>query len=173
MADMLMALRSLFESVGEFESSIALRESLYVMPWVFVIHVISLVMFAGTILMMDLRLLGVGHMQTPFSQVQRRLFPWQMAGMAMATITGLTLVWGNPMNYFANIIFWTKMAAIALAGLNALAFHFITEYSVVDWDSHATPPLGAKLAGGLSIVLWANVIVAGRLIPYAITWFRE
>ena len=159
--------------VSEFDSSIALRESLYVMPWVFVLHVLSLSVFAGTILMMDLRLLGIGHMQTPFSQVQRRLFPWQMAGMLMATVTGVTLVWGNPMNYFANIIFWTKMLSIALAGLNALAFHFITEYSIVDWDSHTTPPLGAKLAGGLSIVLWTNVIVAGRLIPYAITWFRE
>ena len=42
------------------------------MPWVFVLHVISMCMFAGTILMMDLRLLGVGYMQTPFSQVQRR-----------------------------------------------------------------------------------------------------
>jgi hypothetical protein len=170
MADMLMALRSLFETVAEFESSIALRESLYVMPWVFVFHVLSLTLFAGTVLMMDLRLLGVGHMQTPFSQVQRRLFPWQMAGMLLVTATGLALVWGNPMNYFANIIFWTKMAAIGLAGLNAMAFHYITEYSVINWDTAATPPFGAKVAGALSIVLWAN---AGRLIPYAITWFRE
>ena len=173
MSELIALLRSIFETVGEFDSSIALRESQYVMPWVFVFHVISISLFAGTILMMDLRLLGVGHMQTPFSQVQRRLFPWQMAGMVLATITGVTLVYGNPMNYFANIIFWTKMMAIVLAGFNALAFHFITEYSVVNWDSGGSPPIGAKLAGGLSILLWANVIVAGRLIPYAITWFRE
>jgi hypothetical protein len=130
-------------------------------------------MFAGTILMMDLRLLGVGHMQTPFSQVQRRLFPWQMAGMTFAAGTGLALVYGNPMNYVTNIIFWVKMLAIVLAGLNALAFHFITEYTLVDWDSTVRPPFGAKLAGAISIVLWANVIVSGRLIPYALTWFRE
>lgn len=165
-----MALRSLFEWVNEFESSIALRESAYVFPWVVVSHVVSVSLFGGTILMMDLRLLGVGHMHTPFSQVQRRLFPWQMAGMLLATITGLTLVYGNPMNYFANIIFWTKMLAIALAGLNALAFHFITEYSVINWDTSVRPPIGAKLAGGLSVLLWANVIVAGRLIPY--NWFQ-
>lgn len=171
MAELIAALRSLFETVNEFESSIALRESAYVFPWVVVSHVISMSMFAGTILMMDLRLLGIGHMQTPFSQVQRRLFPWQMVGMALSAITGLTLVYGNPLNYFANIIFWTKMLAMALAGLNALAFHFVTEYTLVEWDAGATPPLGAKLAGGLSIVLWANVIVAGRLIPY--NWFQQ
>ena len=173
MGELFMPLRDLAMWVSEFENSIALRESQYVMPWVFVLHVISLAMFAGTILMMDLRLLGVGHMQTPFSQVQRRLFPWQMAGMAFAAITGLALVFGNPMNYVTNIIFWVKMLAIALAGLNALAFHFITEYTLVDWDSGARPPFGAKLAGAISIVLWANVIVSGRLIPYALTWFRE
>jgi hypothetical protein len=167
------ALRSLFTYVDALPSSIALRESQYVMPWVFVLHVISMCMFAGTILMMDLRLLGVGYMQTPFSQVQRRLFPWQIAGMVLSSITGLALVFGNPFNYLTNIIFWVKMLGIAIAGLNAVAFHFITEYTLVDWDRGPTPPFGAKLAGGLSILLWANVIMAGRLMPYALTWFRE
>ena len=60
-----------------------------------------------------------------------------------------------------------------LAGLNAVAFHFITVYTLVDWDAGGHPPFGARLAGALSIVLWANVIVCGRLIPYALTWFRE
>ena len=173
MSDLLMALRSLFVTVSEMESSIALRESQYVFPWVFVVHVISMCLFAGTILMMDLRLLGVGHMQTPFSQVQRRLFPWQMAGMLLSSVTGVALVFGNPFNYLTNIIFWVKMLGIAIAGLNALAFHFITEYTLVDWDTGPTPPFGAKLAGALSILLWANVIMAGRLMPYALTWFRE
>jgi len=62
---------------------------------------------------------------------------------------------------------------MVVAGLNALAFHFITEYTLVDWDSGQTPPSAAKLAGWLSIFLWANVIVSGRLIPYALTWFRS
>ena len=168
---MLMALRSLFETINTMESSIALRESQYVFPWLVVSHVLSMCLFAGTILMMDLRLLGVGNMQTPFSQVQRRLFPWQLAGMVLSSITGLTLVFGNPMNYFANIIFWTKMFAMGIAGLNALAFHFITEYSLIDWDAGVTPPFAAKLAGGLSVVLWAIVVLAGRLIPY--NWFQN
>ena len=149
------------------------RERIFGRAWVFVAHVISMCMFAGTILMMDLRLLGVGHMQTPFSQVQRRLFPWQMGAMFLSTATGLALVWGNPNNYVTNIIFWVKMLAMGIAGVNALAFHFITEYTLIDWDAGQTPPVGAKLAGAISIVLWGNVVIAGRLMPYALTWFRE
>ena len=170
MSDLLMALRSLFVTVSEMESSIALRESQYVFPWVFVVHVISMCLFAGTILMMDLRLLGVGNMGTPFSQVQRRLFPWQIFGMAIIAVTGLLLVFANPMNYATNVIFWTKMLGMVVAALNALAFHFVTEYSIAEWDAGQTPPFGAKLAGALSILLWVNVIVAGRLMPYALTW---
>ena len=173
LGDYFAPLQNLATYVAEIESSVALRESQYVMPWVFVLHVVSMCMFAGTILMMDLRLLGVGNMQTPFSQVQRRLFPWQMVGMLFSALTGLALVYGNPLNYVTNIIFWVKMLAMAVAGLNALAFHYITEYTLVDWDAGQTPPSGAKLAGAVSLVLWANVIVAGRLIPYALTWFRS
>ena len=170
MSEIISALRTLFETVGEFESSIEFRGSLYVMPWTTVTHVLGMCLFAGTIVMMDLRLLGVGNMQTSFSQLQRRLFPWQMGGMIIASISGLALVYGNPMNYFENVIFWTKMATMAVAGLNAMAFHYITYHSIADWDAGVTPPLGAKLAGILGIALWANVIVAGRLIPY--NWFR-
>ena len=170
MDSLIASLRTLFETVGEFESSIAFRESLYVGPWTTVAHIISMCLFAGTIVMMDLRLLGIGNMQTSFSQLQRRLFPWQMAGMMLAAATGLLIVYGNPMNFFANVIFWTKMITMAIAALNALAFHYITYNSVADWDAGVTPPLGAKLAGLLGILLWANVIVAGRLIPY--NWFR-
>ena len=99
LGDYFAPLQNLANYVSELPTSIQLRESQYVMPWVFVSHVISMCMFAGTILMMDLRLLGVGYMQTPFSQVQRRLFPWQMVAMFVSSATGLALVWGNPLNY--------------------------------------------------------------------------
>jgi hypothetical protein len=173
LGDYFAPLQNLANYVSELPTSVNLRESQYVMPWVFVGHVISMCMFAGTILMMDLRLLGVGYMQTPFSQVQRRLFPWQMAAMFVSSATGLALVWGNPLNYVTNIIFWLKMLAMVLAAINALAFHFITEYTVIDWDAGRMPPSGARLAGWLSIILWVNVVLAGRLMPYALTWFRS
>ena len=171
MSEIISALRGVFETVGEFESSIEFRGSLYVMPWTTVSHVLSMCLVAGTLVMMDLRLLGVGNMRTSFSQLQRRLFPWQMGGMAIAAVSGFLLVYGNPMSYFENVIFWTKMATMVVALLNALAFHYITYNSIADWDAGVTPPFGAKLAGILGILLWANVIVAGRLIPY--NWFRS
>jgi hypothetical protein len=171
MAELLMPLRDLFQWVSEFPTSIAIRESLYVSPYLTVAHVVSMCIFAGLIVMMDLRLLGIGNMRTPFSEVQRRLFPWQMLGMTLSAITGLTLAYSDPMRFYVNIFFWTKMLVMVLAGINALAFHYITYNTVVRWDSAATTPFGARLSGALSIVMWAIVIVSGRLIPY--NWFQN
>jgi hypothetical protein len=166
-------LRQFFLWMSELDSSIALRESTYVAPWLQVLHVVSVSLFAGSVFLMDLRLVGLGSTRMPFSHVQRQLFPLQMAGIAGANLTGAGLLFANPMTYFANIIFWTKMIAMALAGLNALAFHFITAATLADWDSRPQVPTAAKLAGVLGLILWTNVILAGRLMYYANTWFRQ
>ena len=61
------------------------------------------------------------------------------------------------------------MATMALAGINAVAFHFISYERIAEWDTAPVPPFGARFAGALGLLLWVNVIVNGRLIPY--NWF--
>ncbi len=160
-----MSLRSWFEWMDAFPSSIAMRESLYAFPVLLTIHLISLAMFAGLVLMMDLRLLGVGYRGTPFSEVQARLFPWQVVGMVVTALAGLLLFYAQPMRYFGKVLYWIKIALMVLAFVNALVFHFTTYRSVAKWDT-AGPPLGAKVAGGLSLALWAGVVAFGRLTAY-------
>lgn len=169
MAQLLMPVRAVFEYVSNLQSSIDLRESQYVWSLFEVAHVLCMCLFAGLIIMMDLRLLGVGNMRTPFSVLQRRLFPWQMLGMMLSAATGLILVFGDPMRFYSNIFFWMKMSLMVIAGLNAMAFHYTTYFDVDRWDNKV-PPYGAKLAGALGIGLWGFVIIAGRLIPY--NWFQ-
>src|SRR5678815_1392326 len=172
MAEFMMPLRNVFQWVSELPTSIAIRESLFFSPYLTVAHVVSMCLFAGLIVMMDLRLLGIGNMSTPFSELQKRLFPWQMLGMAMSAVTGLTLAYSDPMRFYVNIFFWTKMLVMVLAGINAMAFHFITYNSVLTWDTRASTPFGAKLSGALGMLLWAIVIVSGRLIPVSYTHLR-
>ena len=76
MNEFLLPLRSLFERVDGLPSSVAIRESLDVYSWILTAHVVSMAVFAGLVLMMDLRLLGIGNMHTPFSRLQQTLFPW-------------------------------------------------------------------------------------------------
>jgi hypothetical protein len=169
MSELLQPLRQLAQWVNEFPSSIAIRESQYFSPYLTVSHVVVMAIVAGLVLMMDLRLMGLANMRTPFSELQRRLFPWQMLGMALAGITGLTLAYADPMRFYVNIFFWLKMLVLLLAAMNAMAFHYITYEGVGAWDSAPTTPAAAKLSGAVSVVLWALVIISGRLIPY--NWF--
>ena len=155
--------------VEAFPSSAAVRESLNGYPALLSVHVISMCLFAGLVLMMDLRLVGIGNRGTPFRQLQKRLFPWQMAGMVISTITGLTLVYGDPIRFATNIFFLVKMVIMLLAAVNALAFHYSTYLSIDKWEGRPALPFGAKWAGVLSVVLWVSVILSGRLIAY--NWF--
>jgi hypothetical protein len=169
MAEFLSPLRGIAEWMSELPTSIAIRESQYFSPYLTVSHVVVMSIVAGLVLMMDLRLIGVANMRTPFSELQRRLFPWQMFGMALAGVTGLTLAYADPMRFYINIFFWLKMLVLLLAALNAMVFHYTTYYSVASWDTAPVTPFGAKLSGVVSVVLWSIVILSGRLIPY--NWF--
>ena len=169
MQDFLLPLRNLFEQVDAYPSSVALRESLDLYSWILVSHVVSMAVFAGLVLMMDLRLLGIGNMRTPFSRLQRMLFPWQMVAMTASAITGLLLVYAEPMRFYGSFPFWIKVVLMVLASLNAMAFHYTTLLTVDRWDIERVLPFGARLAGAVGLALWASVVVSGRLIAY--NWF--
>jgi hypothetical protein len=132
-------------------------------------HVASTVVFAGLVIMMDLRLVGLAFTHAPSAQIQRRLFPWQMAGFVPSMATGLLLFCVDPLRYYTNVLFWVKIALLVLAGLNALAFHLTTYRTADRWDEDPKVTTTAQLAGAISLLLWSAIIVAGRLIPN--DWF--
>jgi hypothetical protein len=161
-----MSIRSVFEAVDALPSSVAIRESIYGYPALLTAHVIAMCLFAGLVIMMDLRLVGLAYRETPVSQIQRRLFPWQMVGMTLSAITGGLLFYGQPLRYYGKVFFWIKVLFMVLAGVNAIAFHFTTYRSVATWDSDRALPTGARLAGAFSLALWAGVVMTGRLTAY-------
>lgn len=159
-------MRSWFEWVGAMESSVALRESLNAYPIMLTSHVVGMCMFAGLIMMMDLRLAGWGNLHSSITDVQKRLFPWQMVGFAISIVTGLLLLFSDPMRFYSNFYFWTKNALLVLAGLNMWYFHATTYQTVEQWNDDPTPPFRARVAGVLSIAFWGSIIVVGRMIAY-------
>jgi len=162
-------IRSLFEWLEALPTSTALRESLNGFPIILTSHVVGMCLFLGLIIMMDLRLAGIGLRQTPFSEVQRRLFPWQVFGLVVTSVTGFLLFYSQPMRYYGKLLFWIKLALMALAGVNALYFHMTTYRSVNRWDRDVVLPFGDKFAGVMSLILWAGVVIFGRLTAY--NWF--
>ena len=119
--------------------------------------------------MLDLRLLGVTMLRTPASEVVGRLLPWTLAGFGIMVMTGALLFYAVPVKTYLNIFFRVKVLFLLLAGVNAAVFQLTTSRSMSKWDLDPVPPRRAKLAAGLSLILWAGIVVAGRMIAY--NWF--
>jgi hypothetical protein len=149
--------------------SIALLESLYVWSFVESTHVLSLMLFVGTTVMMDLRLLGIQFKNIPASDFTGRLLPWTRAGFVVMLITGLVLFYSSPVKYYHNIFFRIKVLLLLFAGLNVWIFHSRVHRRVAEWDMRARPPRAARAAAAISLVAWASVVIVGRMVAY--NWF--
>jgi hypothetical protein len=157
------------EWLARSEWSIALHESLYAYPLVETAHVLSLLLFVGTVTFVDLRLLGWVFRDLKVSEVTARLLPFTVAGFAISVVTGSLLFYAIPVRTYQSLFFRIKLVMLLAAGVNAALFQRATRRAALAWDRDPTPPLRARLAGGVSLVAWTTVIVMGRMIAY--NWF--
>ena len=164
-----MSLLSFCQWLAETRGSIALHESLYMYPVVESVHVLTLCVFVGMSVMLDLRLLGIALRRVPVQEVTDRLLLWMVGGFIVMFVTGVLLFYAIPVRSYQNIFFRLKVIALVLAGLNAWVFHEGVHKKVHEWGIGRTPPRKARLAGAASLFLWAFIIVCGRMIAY--NWF--
>jgi hypothetical protein len=149
--------------------SVALLESQYVWPFIESTHVLTLALFMGTAIVNDLRLLGIGFTAVPVAEVTGRLLRITRMAFAVMAVTGVLLFYSNPVHYYHNVFFRIKAILLVVAGLNIWLFHGRIHRSVTDWAQQAAPPRSARIAGAVSLIAWAGIIVSGRLIAY--NWF--
>jgi hypothetical protein len=148
------------------ETSLALAISENWFPLVESLHVIAIALVAGTIFIVDTRLLGLTSKHLSFTYVSDRLLPWTWAAFVASVITGALMFIGNAVGYYDNTPFRVKMVLLLLAGVNMLFFQMVTFRGVATWDSDR-PPGAARTAGFVSISLWCGIIVFGRWIGFS------
>jgi hypothetical protein len=151
--------------LADTPGSVALHESQYMYTIIESTHVLSIMLFVGTIAMVDLRLLGVAFPQTPVSQMLARMLPWTIAGFVVLVITGVLLFYAIPIRTFHSLWFRIKMTLLLIGGINIAIFTFKVERDKARWDLGPVPAK-SKIAASVSLSVWALVIVCGRLIAY-------
>lgn len=129
-------------------------------------HVVTLMAFAGSILFVDLRLLGVVLPQTPVSRISRSLLPLTVIAFLVLVITGLLVFFAKPFEYYHNVAFRAKVVFLVLAAINIFIFHGRVQASQPQWDHLAVPPRPVRRAALVSLVIWVLVIAAGRCMAY-------
>jgi hypothetical protein len=148
--------------------STVMRESIWAEPIVETVHVLTLTLFLGFAVLLDLRLLGVCMRRRRMSEVLRQLNPFLFVGFAVMIVSGLLLFSGDPPAFWSTTFFKIKMIFLVLAGLNVLIFNWTIGRSVSQWDLSPKTPAAAKVAAIVSIVLWVAIVAAGRAIAYAL-----
>lgn len=133
-------------------------------------HVMALMLFGGSILMVDLRMLGLIFRDTPYTTLHDKVLPLTVAGFILLLVTGALLFLSNPVQYYHSVWFRAKVIFILLAGLNVLWFHRTVLRTLPAWDGSPSPPARVKTAAAVSIACWSLVFLFGRLMAF--TWFE-
>jgi predicted membrane protein len=143
----------------------AMREELWLYPAVEIVHIIGFSILVGSVVMFDLRVLGLSR-QISVRALARHLLPWSVAALLIIVPTGLLMFSAHAGDFLGNRAFQLKMALLLTAGMNAAIFHTGPFQSASTWDTNATAPLGARISVALSLVLWFSIIGCGRLLAY-------
>ena len=141
----------------------AMRESLWLYPSVEIVHISGFVMLVGSVVMFDLRVLGLSR-AIPVRSLARHLLPWSVAALVLIVPSGLAMFAAHASDFLGNRAFQLKMALLLAAGLNAVAFHTGPYQTVAAWNTEVAAPWTAKASVALSLVLWFSIISCGRLL---------
>jgi hypothetical protein len=148
----------------QWMEALPLTESLREVPWfgamINVMHLVSLVVFAGGLLIVDIRLMGGGLTKQPLAQVAREARPWLIGGFVGLVITGIPQLMLTAIKEYYAPLFWFKMEVM----LVALIFTFVVRHNVTMADEARLGRVWGKVVGIVSIALWSAVAIPARLI---------
>jgi len=173
-----MSAPSFFEWLTTSPWANAINGPEWAFPVVQSLHFIGFAFSIGTIAIVDLRLLGLGMRRQsaaelaadldpwtlPVSDIMQQVRAWKWARFVIVTVSGLLPAWAEPLKLYRSPAFWVKMARLALVGVHALAVRGRVYGNTAKLDLAVTAE--AKLAAAISLLLWAGLVVSGRLIAY-------
>lgn len=140
-----------------------MRGSDWAYPVANLIHLAGLVLLLGNLLLVDLRLLGLGR-QFPLRPLSTTLTPLAVTGLTLMLGSGVLLFAADAAPLLGNELMQFKLVLIALGLANAALFHWRWGARLDQWDD--APPLGGRAQALLSLCCWVLAAGAGRLIAY-------
>jgi len=128
-------------------------------PIVQTIHILSIGCIMGSIVFIDLRVLGLAAPSQTIPEMLRRLMPWVWTSLILLFLSGAMFVVARPTRYFVNPVFGIKFALLIPAIVLAVLLQRM-------FAKNPAPRLSVKAVAALSLLLWFGVVMAGRWIAY-------
>jgi hypothetical protein len=138
-----------------------IRESLWLFPVIEAIHLVAFAILGGTVLLVNLRLLGLAFRSQPIGRLAKDARPWQNASLALALATGSLLFLSEPMKLYYSFPFWVKITCL----VPAIGSSLILRRTSTSEDGRG-PRFGSRLTAFVSLALWAGVAWGGRWIGF-------
>ena len=140
-----------------------IRKSSWLFPVIEAIHLLGLGVIGGAVLVVDLRLLGLGLKRQSTAQLTRDAQPWLVGSLVLMIITGGLLFLSEAIKCYYHDAFWFKMSCLFLA----IFFTFTIQRKVIMTDESRLRPLWSKVVAVVSVLLWAGVGIGGRWIGFS------
>jgi hypothetical protein len=141
----------------------ALTDSVSAFPAIESLHVIAITLVVGSIMIVDLRLIGLASRQRDPRDLIRSILPITWGAFALAAVTGSLLFAANPISYVANFYFLGKIVLLAAAGFNMILFHLFAHRRLDRADA-----IVPKVSGAVSLLLWVVIVAFGRWIGFTL-----
>jgi hypothetical protein len=141
---------------------VAMRSSPLFFPIIATIHLMGLAVIGGAVLLVDLRLLGLGLRRQPVAQLERDARRWLLGGLLVMICTGILLFMCFATKYYYLTFFWVKMASLVLV----VAFTVSVRRKVIMADETRMNPAWGKVVALVSLSLWTTVALGGRYIGF-------
>lgn len=157
-----MSILHLFRWLNHTHLSIFIRRSTWGFAIIEMVHLLGLAALGGAILIVDLRLLGIGLRRQPVSRIARELSPLLLGSLSVMLVSGALLLTTAPIKYYNSPWFRLKMLLLFLV----IIFYFTLHRSAIRSNADTAPTLWSKVAAVVSMVLWLGVGLAGRAIGF-------
>jgi hypothetical protein len=159
---MWQSLKPFFEWSDKVWLGQAIAGTIWAFPVIETIHILALTMMFGAIVIIDLRMLGLGMKKQPVTVLAKNLEPYMTWGLVIMLTTGYMLFTSEAMKCFVNDGFKFKMAVL----FPAIIFQFTLFRWITHKDENRRPTLLGALVALLSLALWFGVGVGGRAIGF-------
>jgi hypothetical protein len=140
-----------------------IRKSSWLFPVIEAIHLLGLGVIGGAVLVVDMRLLGLGLKRQSAAELTRNAQPWLVGSLVLMIITGGLLFLSEAIKCYYHDAFWFKMSCLFLA----IVFTFTIQRKVTMSDETRLSPVWSKVVAIVSVLLWAGVGIGGRWIGFS------
>jgi len=141
----------------------AIANSLWAFAVIESVHLLALSAIGGAVLVVDMRLLGLGLKRQSINEVARNAYPWLVGSLIVMISTGIPLFMSEPTKCYYSTPFWVKMSSLLLA----MIFTFTIRRRVTSADEGRVSPLARKAVALVSLLLWFGVGAGGRWIGFS------